>query len=129
MNAVHSATAASSTSPASSRTPGPSPTPAPPGTALTCAISASGLEKRFTSGKTSSQILFGVSLDVAAGELTLVSGPSGSGKSTLLAALSGLTRPDAGSVNALGQALWHLSPGALDAFRLKHCGFVIQGYN
>ena len=93
------------------------------------AISAHALDKRFTSGKTSAQILFGVSLDLAAGELTLISGPSGSGKSTLLAALSGLTRPDAGRVTALGEDLWSLSAAALDAFRLQHCGFIFQGFN
>lgn len=92
-------------------------------------ISATALDKRFTSGKTAAQVLFGVSLELAAGELTLVSGPSGSGKSTLLAALSGLTRPDAGHVSALGQDLWQLPPAALDAFRLKHCGFIFQGFN
>ena len=93
------------------------------------AIAATGLDKRFTSGKTSAQILFGLSIELAAGELTLISGPSGSGKSTLLAALSGLTRPDAGSVTALGQDLWSLSATALDAFRLQHCGFIFQGFN
>ncbi len=93
------------------------------------AIHATALEKRFTSGSTSAQVLFGVSLTLAAGELTLVSGPSGSGKSTLLAALSGLTRPDAGQVTALGQDLWRLRPAALDAFRLAHCGFIFQGFN
>ena len=97
--------------------------------ATTDAIRATALEKRFTSGRTSAQVLFGVSLTLAAGELTLVSGPSGSGKSTLLAALSGLTRPDAGQVTALGQDLWRLRPAALDAFRLAHCGFIFQGFN
>ena len=93
------------------------------------AIAATLLNKRFTSGKTSAQVLFDVSLELRAGELTLVSGPSGSGKSTLLAALSGLTRPDSGSVTALGEDLWSLRPAALDAFRLKHCGFIFQGFN
>lgn len=93
------------------------------------AIVAEGLEKRYGSGATAAQILFGVSLQLQPAELTLVSGPSGSGKSTLLAALSGLTRPDAGKVSALGQDLWSLRPTALDAFRLAHCGFVFQGFN
>ncbi len=93
------------------------------------AIVASALNKVFTTGKTSAQVLFDVSLTLEAGELTLVSGPSGSGKSTLLAALSGLTRPDSGSVEALGQPLWQLQAHALDAFRLRHAGFVFQGFN
>ena len=36
----------------------------------------------------------------------MVMGPSGSGKSTLVAALSGLLKPDAGEVTALGEDLW-----------------------
>jgi putative ABC transport system ATP-binding protein len=56
-------------------------------------------------------------------------GPSGSGKSTLLACLSGLLRPDSGSVLALGQDLWAMSDKQRERFRLKHCGFIFQGYN
>lgn len=93
------------------------------------AIVATALNKIFTTGKTSAQVLFDVSLTLDAGELTLISGPSGSGKSTLLAALSGLTRPNSGSVEALGQLLWQLQGHALDAFRLRHAGFVFQGFN
>jgi putative ABC transport system ATP-binding protein len=56
-------------------------------------------------------------------------GPSGSGKSTLLAALSGLLRPDAGRVLALGQDLWSMGEAQRERFRLRHCGFIFQGYN
>jgi putative ABC transport system ATP-binding protein len=56
-------------------------------------------------------------------------GPSGSGKSTLIATLSGLLKPDAGQVTAMGEALWSLRPKELDRFRLAHCGFVFQGFN
>jgi len=56
-------------------------------------------------------------------------GPSGSGKSTLLAALSGLMRPEAGQVLALGKDLWARSRKEQEAFRLRHFGFVFQGYN
>ncbi len=93
------------------------------------AIVASGLNKAFTTGKTTAQVLFDVSVTLEPGELTLISGPSGSGKSTLLAALSGLTRPDSGSVEALGKPLWSMSRHVLDAFRLQHAGFVFQGFN
>jgi putative ABC transport system ATP-binding protein len=59
----------------------------------------------------------------------MVMGPSGSGKSTLVAALSGLLKPDAGTVNAMGEDLWSLRPGKIDRFRLDHCGFIFQGFN
>ena len=43
--------------------------------------------------------------------------------------LSGLQRPDAGSVVALGEDLWRGDRRALDRFRLQHTGFVFQGFN
>ncbi len=93
------------------------------------ALRARGLEKSFRSGRIDTPILRGLSLEVAVGELTLISGPSGCGKSTLLALLSGLSRPDAGVVEALGESLWALKPKALERFRLQHTGFVFQGFN
>jgi putative ABC transport system ATP-binding protein len=70
-----------------------------------------------------------VSLDLHEGEITLLMGPSGSGKTTLLAVLSGLLRPDAGQVLALGQDLWRLPEARREEFRLRHCGFIFQGCN
>jgi putative ABC transport system ATP-binding protein len=87
------------------------------------------LAKSFRSGRVETPILRGLSLDVMPGELTLISGPSGCGKSTLLALLSGLQRPDAGRVEALGESLWSLDERALERFRLHHTGFVFQGFN
>jgi putative ABC transport system ATP-binding protein len=92
-------------------------------------LSGRGLAKSFRSGRIDTPILRGLSLEVLAGELTLVSGPSGCGKSTLLALLSGLSRPDGGQVEALGQSLWSLDDQSLERFRLQHTGFVFQGFN
>src|SRR5207253_2194256 len=63
------------------------------------------------------------------GQISLLMGPSGSGKSTLLAVLSGLLRPDSGKVIALGTDLWAQPEREQEAFRLRHCGFIFQGYN
>jgi len=93
------------------------------------ALTARGLTKRFKSGRGYVDILRGVDFDALHGEVTMVMGPSGSGKSTLVAVLSGLLRPDDGTVTALGQDLWSRRPGRIDRFRLDHCGFVFQGFN
>ena len=92
-------------------------------------ISATELHRSFTSGKTVTTVLRGIDVDVSPGELTLIIGPSGSGKSTLLAILSGLLRPDRGTVHVLGADLWTMTAARLDAFRLAHMGFVFQGFN
>ncbi len=92
-------------------------------------LQARGVAKSFESGRVRSTVLHDLTLDIRAGELTLISGPSGCGKSTLLAILSGLQRPDAGHVTALGQDLGQLDIRALERFRLLHTGFVFQGFN
>jgi putative ABC transport system ATP-binding protein len=93
------------------------------------ALVARGLVKQFKTGRTHIQVLKSVDFEALHGEVTMVMGPSGSGKSTLVAALSGLLRPDAGSVSAMGQDIWALKPSKIDRFRLDHCGFIFQGFN
>ena len=92
-------------------------------------LEADLLHKSFLSGRVRSDVLRGLSIRIVADELTLISGPSGCGKSTLLAILSGLLRPDAGRVQALGADLWRLDRSAMERFRLRHTGFVFQGFN
>jgi putative ABC transport system ATP-binding protein len=96
---------------------------------MTAALVADALSKSFVTGAVRTDVLRSLSIEVAAGELTLVSGPSGCGKSTLLAILSGLLRPDDGRAFALGQDLARLKPVELERFRLHHTGFVFQGFN
>ena len=93
------------------------------------ALVARGLSKRFKTGRSHIEVLKSVDFEALHGDVTMVMGPSGSGKSTLVAALSGLLRPDAGSVSALGEDLWSYRPGKIDRFRLDHCGFIFQGFN
>lgn len=87
------------------------------------------LSRSFGQGEMKTTVLHDVSLQLFAGQITLLMGPSGSGKSTLLAILSGLLRPDSGRVMALGHDLWAMSDQERERFRLRHCGFIFQGYN
>jgi len=87
------------------------------------------LTRSFTDGKTSTQVLNGVSVELYPGQMTLLMGPSGSGKTTLLACLSGLLHPDGGRVVAMGEDLWAMSEAQRERFRLKYFGFIFQGYN
>lgn len=93
------------------------------------ALVAEGIGKAFVSGHIRTSVLERISLQVHAGELTLIAGPSGCGKSTLLSVLSGLQRPDSGRVFALSEELGLLDQRALERFRLRHTGFVFQGFN
>jgi putative ABC transport system ATP-binding protein len=94
------------------------------------ALDAKKLVKTFKTGRTQIEVLKSLDFDADHGDLTMVMGPSGSGKSTLIAALSGLLRPDSGTVQALEHKnLWKLGSGRIDKFRLDHCGFIFQGFN
>lgn len=92
-------------------------------------LEALHLSKSFISGVVQVRVLQGLSVRLYPGELSLISGPSGCGKSTLLSLLSGLRQPDEGQALALGQDLSRLKPHALEKFRLRHTGFVFQGFN
>lgn len=69
------------------------------------------------------------SFDVADGELVALWGPSGCGKSTMLNMVSGLLRPDAGTITVAGKDITKLSDGQLDRFRGENFGFVFQTFN
>ena len=72
------------------------------------------------------QVLRGVDVSLAKGEVVSIVGPSGAGKTTLLNVLSTLDRPDKGSVVANGVDLAALKDRALAQFRNAHIGFVFQ---
>ena len=69
-----------------------------------------GLKKQFDQ----SDVLRGVSLDIAAGEFVTLLGPSGCGKTTTLRIVAGLTAPDEGSVVLDGRDITALPPEKRD---------------
>jgi lipoprotein-releasing system ATP-binding protein len=72
------------------------------------------------------EVLKGVDLEIAKGEVVAIVGPSGCGKSTLLHILGTLDRPDKGEIVINNISLGSLSGNKLAAFRNKHIGFVFQ---
>ena len=69
------------------------------------------------------------SLAIAPGTMTVLSGASGSGKSTLLYLLSGLLRPDAGSIAWAGTDIALLGESRRDRWRRKEAGFIFQNFH
>ena len=72
------------------------------------------------------EVLKGVSLDVAQGEVVSIVGASGAGKPTLLQIIGTLSRPDGGRVEIDGRDVSALGDRALSQFRNERIGFVFQ---
>ncbi|SEA69417.1 lipoprotein-releasing system ATP-binding protein [Alistipes timonensis JC136] len=72
------------------------------------------------------EVLKGVSLDVAQGEVVSIVGASGAGKTTLLQIMGTLSRPDSGRVEIGGEDVSSLGDKALSKFRNERIGFVFQ---
>ena len=72
------------------------------------------------------EVLRGVSLTVAKGEIVAIVGPSGAGKTTLLQIIGTLDRPDQGRVLLDGQDLSRLPDRQLAEVRNRRIGFVFQ---
>ena len=85
-------------------------------------ISLTNITKSFGS----LQVLRGIDLTVADGEVVSIVGPSGAGKTTLLQIIGTLDRPDTGTVVIDGTDVGRLREKALSAFRNAHIGFVFQ---
>lgn len=93
------------------------------------AIKAEGITKWFGEGEARTAALRDVNLELRFGEMVYIVGPSGSGKTTLLSVLSGILKPDAGSVLSEGKSLWALKSDELASFRLNKIGFAFQDFH
>jgi lipoprotein-releasing system ATP-binding protein len=85
-----------------------------------------GIERRFRQGDGWLEVLRGVGLALAPGQVIALIGPSGSGKSTLLQIAGLLEHPDGGEVYVAGQACGRLPDAQRTQMRREHLGFVYQ---
>ena len=72
------------------------------------------------------QVLKGIDLHIAKGEIVSIVGPSGAGKTTLLQIIGTLDLPDGGTVRVDSVDTTKLGQKALSIFRNRHLGFVFQ---
>jgi len=93
------------------------------------AVQAVELVKWFGAEEVRTYAVKGVSFEANFGEMLYITGPSGSGKTTLLSMISGILRPNSGTVVVEGKEIWGLNPNELADFRLHTVGFVFQDYH
>ena len=82
--------------------------------------------KDITKSFGSLQVLKGIDLHIAKGEIVSIVGPSGAGKTTLLQIIGTLDKPDSGNIIVDGIDVGKLSTAKLSDFRNRHLGFVFQ---
>lgn len=86
----------------------------------------SGLERSFTQGNATIEVLRGVDLAIGAGEIVALLGPSGSGKSTLLQAVGLLEGGYSGSIRIGSEEAATLDNDGRTRLRRDKLGFVYQ---
>ena len=84
------------------------------------------LKRSFVQGEVTIEVLRGVDLEVAPGEIVALLGPSGSGKSTLLQAVGLLEGGFQGSIRLQGEEASELDDEGRTRLRRELLGFVYQ---
>ena len=98
-------------------------------TSPSLAICARNLTLTLGNASAPVEVLRGIDLDIATGEVVALLGPSGSGKSSLMAVLSGLERARGGSLMVAGADFAGLNEDGLAAARRGRIGIVLQAFH
>jgi len=93
------------------------------------AMQVTELVKWFGEGDAKTVAVREVSFDAFFGEMLYIEGPSGSGKTTLLSLISGILKPNSGTVLVEGEDIWAMTGDQIANFRLNKVGFVFQDYH
>ncbi len=93
------------------------------------AVQASELVKWFGEGEARTYAVRKASFEAYFGEMLYIVGPSGSGKTTLLSMISGILRPNSGTVRVEDKEIWRLKDDEIADFRLNTVGFVFQDFH
>ena len=88
-----------------------------------------GVSKSFSKGEETITPLDNISMDIEEGEFISLMGPSGTGKSTLLNLVSGIDRPDSGTITVDGTDVTKLSRTQLADWRAANLGYIFQTHN
>ncbi|TWT75231.1 ABC transporter ATP-binding protein [Allorhodopirellula solitaria] len=88
-----------------------------------------GVSKSFRKGDETITPLDAIDLDIEEGEFVSLMGPSGTGKSTLLNLVSGIDRPDAGTITVDQTEVTKLSRSKLADWRAANLGYIFQTHN
>ncbi|HYD42948.1 MAG TPA: ABC transporter ATP-binding protein [Anaeromyxobacter sp.] len=88
-----------------------------------------GLEKDYLTGERRLQVLRGLDVEIAAGELVALTGPSGAGKSTFLHLLGTLDVPTRGRILFDGRDVFDQDEDERARFRSESIGFVFQSHH
>lgn len=92
-------------------------------------ITIENLKKEYCAEEVVTQVLHGLSFNIAAGEFVSIMGPSGSGKSTLMHILGLLDRATSGNYLFEGRNVIELNDNELAMMRNEKIGFVFQSFN
>lgn len=92
-------------------------------------LKVDNIQKSFTNGQQTTDVLRGISFSVLEGEYVAISGPSGCGKSTLLNIMGLLDTPDNGNYYIDGLLVSQLNSNERAAIRSRRIGFVFQAFN